>query len=539
MALPAIAQTNGQPQGQTRGTFRGRIIDADTGQPATRDVTIVVTKQGESDATRRVIDVKDEFVVSDLSPGRYRIAFRDKGLSLQSDRYVQVTGLAPITPVDIHLRLLAGEIYGVVANREGEPLQGARVIVVTIQYFAGQTVYTAYSEMKTDDRGSFSFSGRIESGRPYFLLALPPEAGRPTLSGTTSPEAMWYPSRPGLLQPFVLRSSERKRVDFVLEKKPTHCVDGRLTENGKPAALNFEIAIPEIARYRGSSGGTQGVVSRGESDASGAFRACGLWAGEFLLAAGMNKEPERPGIAVATTPKSYGRATVSIVDSDVHDVRLNTQSPVTLSAEVRLDTTEVPEKTYRLDFTPFSRVAFESGGFAGNRFDVVAPSRFKVSLLPSTDYMLRLVIPGAPSETYSKAIPYLKDVTCGGTVRRDSLKLGDSDCGLLITIGTDMGTLTVTIVDKDNKDDLNSSVCVYPSSAVTREEIASMGTCSIDRGTASVPIPLRPDRYFAVAVPQGGVDWVDYILTNRSQGTPIEIKPHSTLQVTLKSNNTR
>jgi hypothetical protein len=526
IAQPAVAQT-------PPGSFRGRIIDADTGQPATREMTIVVTKQGESDATRRVIDVKGEFVVSGLSPGRYRLAFRDRGLSLQTDRFVEVTGLAPITPVDIHLRLLAGEIHGVVADREGEPVQGAQVIVVTIQYFAGQTVYTASGAMNTDDRGAFSFSGRIESGRPYFLLALPPVARRATLSGTASLEATWYPSRPGLLQPFVLRSSERKRVDFVMEKKPTYCVDGRLTENGNPAALSFEIGIPEIAGYHGSSGGTRGVVFRGESDASGNFRACGLWPGQFLLAAGMNKEPERPGIGVPVMPKSYGRATFSIVDSDVHDLRLNTQSPVNMTAEIRLDSAQTPQKTYLLLFTPLSRVGFESGGFAGPRLDVVAASKFTVSLLPSTDYMIALRTPGDAPDAY------LKDVTCGGTVRRDSLKLGDTDCGLLITIGTDMGMLTATIVDKDNKDDLNSSVCVFPTSAVTRAEIASTGTCSIDRGANSVSLPLRPDRYLAVAIPQGGVDWVDYVLTNRSQGTPIEIKSHSTVQVTLKSSNVR
>ena len=135
---------------------------------------------------------------------------------------------------------------------------------------------------------------------------------------------------------------------------------------------------------------------------------------------------------------------------------------------------------------------------------------------------------------------YLKDVTCGGTVRRDSLKLGDTDCGLRITVGTDMGKLAATIVDKDDKNDLNSSVCVSSTSAVTREEIAATGTCSsADRGTISVSIALRPDRYFAVVTPPGTLDWVEYFLTNRGQGTLIDIKARSTVQVTLKSSNGR
>jgi hypothetical protein len=151
---------------------------------------------------------------------------------------------------------------------------------------------------------------------------------------------------------------------------------------------------------------------------------------------------------------------------------------------------------YRLSFTPLTRVAFESQPFLLNRMDVVVPSKFTVSLLPSTDYLLRLEIPDGSSELY------LKDVTCGGTIRHNTLKLADTDCGLNITVGTDMGKLTATIVDKDSKNDLNSSVCVFSTSAVTREEIAATGTCSsADPGATSVSIALRPDRYLASSLP--------------------------------------
>ena len=540
IAVLAVAQTPPQPASNA-GSFRGRIIDLDTGQPVTQELTIVVTKEGAPDATRRVIDVTGEFVVSDLSPGRYRLQFREKGISFENPRYVQVTGLSAITPVDIYLRLLAGEIHGVVADRDGEPVQGSRVMLVSVKYLAGQAVYTAGAgEKTTDDRGYFSFSTRVEAGHPYFLLALPPEATRPTLSGTPSLEAAWYPSRPGLLQPFVLRSDRTKACRFRNGKKQTRCVDGRLTRDGQPAALNFEIAIPEVAGYLGITGGTQGVIFRGQSEASGHFQACGLWPGEFLIAAGMSKEtprlPTRVGIA------SYGRATVSIVDRDVHDVTLNTQSPVTLNAEIYLDNAQAPAQTYRLSFIPLSRVAFETQPFPYPVIDVVGPSRFTVALLPSTNYMIALGIPGATSNTYLNEVPYLKEVTCGGTVRPNSLNLGDSDCGLRITIGTDMGKLAATVVDKDNKNDLNSSVCVAPTSAVTREEIGSTGICSsIDPGSNanSVSIPLRPDRYFAVVMPLETRDWVEYFLTNRGQGTPIDIKARSAVQVTLKSSNVR
>ena len=520
IAVPGGAQ-NPPQAASNMGTFRARMVDPDSGQLIAEPVTLVITKEGESAATRREIDVKGEFVLSDLAPGRYWVSFRYKGIEFDSGRYVQVTALSATTPTSFYLRLL-GEITGIVADEAGKPVQGSQVLVVTIRYFAGQAVYTVYTGRKTDDRGFYSISPRVEAGLPYFMLALPPEQNRPTLSGTPSFQSTWYPGRPGFVQPFVLQSAERKHVDFVLEKRPTYCVDGKLTNNGNPAGLIFfEIAIPEVAGYLGQTGGTQGVISRGQSDAEGHFQACGLWSGEFLLAAGLNSG-------------YYGHATVSIGDRDIHDLTLNVPSTLTLAADIHLDGAQAPARTYRLSIFPFSRVAFENQPFMGQYKDVTAPSQSTIFLLASTDYMIGLRALDGTSDAY------VKEVACGGSIRRDSLKLGDSDCGLRITIGTDMGKLVATIVDKDNNNDLNSLVCVYPTSAATREEIASTGICSpAEPGTTSVSIPLRPDRYTAVVVPHETVDWVEYVISNRGQVSLTDVPPRSTVQLTLRNNTAR
>jgi hypothetical protein len=103
-----------------------------------------------------------------------------------------------------------------------------------------------------------------------------------------------------------------------------------------------------------------------------------------------------------------------------------------------------------------------------------------------------------------------------------------------------MGKLSATIVDKDNNIDLNSPVCVYPISAVTPEEIALTGTCSsTEPGTTPISIALRPDKYFAVVMPPGAPDWVEYILTNRGQRESFEILARSTSQLALKRSTAR
>jgi hypothetical protein len=96
------------------------------------------------------------------------------------------------------------------------------------------------------------------------------------------------------------------------------------------------------------------------------------------------------------------------------------------------------------------------------------------------------------------------------------------------------------VLDKDNKNDLNSLVCAASSTSVTREEISLTGTCSpIEPGTSSASLALRPDRYLAVAMPAATADWVEYFLANRGQGMPIEIKPAASAQITLRSGRGR
>jgi hypothetical protein len=150
------------------------------------------------------VDVAGEFVVSDLPVGRYALLFRYREYSFGIPRTIYVTALSTLAPVDIYLRI-PGEISGLVLDSGGAPIPGSRVLLVTSEYHAGQLVYTTFSERSTDDRGYYSFSNRTEAGRPYFVLALPPEVDGPTSSGL---EATWYPSRPGMSPPFALRSGE-------------------------------------------------------------------------------------------------------------------------------------------------------------------------------------------------------------------------------------------------------------------------------------------------------------------------------------------
>jgi hypothetical protein len=427
-----------------------------------------------------------------------------------------------MTRADVYLRL-PGKINIVVVDTDGEPVQGSTVLLVSSEYVRGHAVYTFTQQKKTDDLGHANFPDRVEAGHPYFLLALPPEAAKPTLSGTLSLEAAWSPGSPGAWQPFVLRSAEQKQIDIVMQRSPTYCVDGSVTGDGLPAALDFEIAIPEVAGYVGLTGGTRGVISKGKSDESGHFHACGLWKGDFILAVGLNKD-------------FYGRTTISMVDKDLRNITLDAHSPISLAVEIHRDNEPMPEQPFLLQFIPSTRVAFESQPFLWKSMTGVVPSKFTVSLLPFTDYYIGggIVPPGTPG-----ALPgsYIKEVKCDGTIYRNTLKLGDAPCHLDVMIGTDMGSLSATVVDKDNNLDSNSSVCVYSISAATAEQIAETGSCSVveDPGTGSVLIPVRPGRYLAVVMPPGTFDWVDYVFANRGQGKPVEITARSTSQLTLKS----
>lgn len=530
VVVPLLAQNPGKALGDG-GSVRGRVFDADTGELNTRELTIsAVDLVGTS---VRQMEIVGSFVFSDLSAGLYQLRIQERGarFPILASRNVQLTDGAVITSADIYLRL-PGEINAVVADSAGEPIQGSVVMLVSSDYVGGHAAYTFTYQKTTDDRGHVNFSQVVEAGHPYFLLALPPEPAKPTSStpGTRSVGASWYPARPGMSQPFVLRSAERRDIRLMMPETQTYCVEGRLMAEGLPAALDFEVAVPEVGGYVGLTGGTRGVVSRGKSDASGHFKVCGLWPGEFLLAAGLNEA-------------SYGRMTISIVDRDVREIALNARAPLSLSVEVSWDSPQITGKAFVLQFVPFSRAAFYNRDkpselqplFLSKR--IVVPSRLTVSLPAFTDY----VITGGgwpPSPTFET---YFKEANCGGTISRNLIKLGDAPCNLYITVGTDKGKLSAIVIDRDNHPDSNSSVCVWSSSAVTREEIAESSTCSVveDPRTGAVAISVSPGRYLAMTIPPGTSDSAEYILTNRGQGEAVEIRARSTSLLTLKSSRGR
>jgi hypothetical protein len=509
------------------GSLRGRILDADSGQPVTQTLRV----DAADGAGRRVgvpVDVQGEYSLRDLAPAQYeiRVYELDNRFPIAS-RIANVESGIEKSGADVSVRL-RGVVGGVALDDDGEPVSGAKILLVSAEYWFGQLIYTAEQVMNTDDRGQYKFSRSVEASHSYLILVLPPDmidldAPIASLNPRTRRSvlaATWYPGPPtssGEVR-FALSSGEHKRIDVQMAHAPSYCVDGTLTADGRPAALDFEVAIAETSGYSPSTGRTRGEVRGGRSSPDGQFRVCGLWPGEFRLRAGIST-------------MYFGQVLISIGSKDLKGLMLDARSPVTVAGEIVWDTYQLNNprlKTAALRLTPISRAPLK-GEALSYASEVAVPSRLNLTLPPSTEYVITMRNSGDA---------YVKSVSCDGVVLTDRFYVGEGGgCKLKITLGTDTGTVAVTVVDKENKPVLNGSVCMVPASVANKEQVSGESRCvPIDPDTGASSIRLRPGKYIAVVQPAIVSDWVEYVWKRSAQGVVVDIVPGTSGQITLKNN---
>jgi len=361
----ALFSQTAPPQTPPAGTVRGRILDADTDMPVSSRLHVAVQSVGDARSVPKATDGIGSYVLNDLKTGVYNLVVTqpDNRFRIGSRRIDMKPGTE--LDADIYVRLY-GAIQGAVTDPDGAPVLGARVLLISMDYVAGQLSYYPDDSKTTDDRGAYSFVSRVQTGHPYLLLALPPrnEAPAPTtrnaISGQ-SPELLrpvWFPGPPAIggSAHFVLSSGETRRVDIRLTAGPSHCLDGKLTADGPVSSVATEIAIQETSGYAPDNGGIlkAGVLQSFKADADGSFSVCRLWPGQFRLAG-------------SSPDGRYGETIVTVGNADVHDVRLTIRSPVPIRGDVlfwpALSSAEefrakLQKSNPRVVFMPWSRHLF-------------------------------------------------------------------------------------------------------------------------------------------------------------------------------------
>jgi hypothetical protein len=510
-----------------RGAISGALLDADTRQQISQ--TLRVSAVNDSGVVCSV-DAKGEYTLSNLVPGTYEVQVQEPDNRIQiGNRLVTVNSNAVISRADVYVRL-SGAVVGVITDSEKEPVQGAQVFLVTGEYWWGHLVYFAEQHTKADDLGGYRFSRSVRSGKTYLLLVLPPlerqgdRAASPEPNSATSPNARkrvmgatWYPGPPVSEEArFVLRSGEQKHVDLTIPTFPNYCLDGQLTFNGEPSALDYELAVKEISGYAPAMGGSRGTVRAGKADADGRFRVCGLWPGEFRLIAGM-------------TANQFGYTSVSVADSDIYGITADARSPLTVTGEIKLDAVSPPPQEVHATVTliPASRNKLK-GEASWYSATVAVPGSFTFTAPAMTDYQFLVSGDGAV---------YTRRIFSDGADLVDRTLEARAGAGRVeIILGSDPATVRATVLDRDDKPVPDASVCLFPTAARNKEELSSSLLCTptdAKTGTSTVRVP--PGRYYAFVEPAGGPpDHIDFFWTHRSNAEATEVGSNESAQVTLR-----
>ena len=189
---------DGQAQPQ-KGTavIKGRITAADTGRPLRRSrITVTAPELGQRGRDVST-DAEGRYEIRDLPAGRYSLTVIRSGYlrlrygqtrPLEQGKQLDVANGQTVQDVDFALPKMS-VIAGRVTDELGDPIEGASVFAMRMQYWQGRRrVIPSSQTARTDDVGEYRITGLMPG--PYWVMASTRETWAVTEDGKT--EQMGY-----------------------------------------------------------------------------------------------------------------------------------------------------------------------------------------------------------------------------------------------------------------------------------------------------------------------------------------------------------
>jgi protocatechuate 3,4-dioxygenase beta subunit len=241
-AFAALAQEAPPPKSSISGT----VVDGVTGQPLAKVEVLLEASSGPPAGAAS--DAKGTFTLVNLDPGSYHLHLRRNGY-LDAYYGARRTGTHGTTLTlrrgqdikDVKCELAPfGVIAGTIREPDGEPVPGAAVVLVHMQYEEGVRKAESRQFAITDDLGQYRLA-KLPPGK-YFLGAAPPDRTDSDEPGTAdhsadaehrilSLQAAFYPGvrDPAGMRPIEVSSGARiTGIDITLPRTHTVRVSGRL-----------------------------------------------------------------------------------------------------------------------------------------------------------------------------------------------------------------------------------------------------------------------------------------------------------------------
>ena len=255
LALALLLQTPAAPprDGQIRpdqvvgkGVLRGRVLDAQSGQPLKNATVTVFSPRFGQEPPSTTTDGEGRWEISGLPSGEYHVSASKGGFSeVRADfpRSIGLTDSRPERSVDV--RLVRGAVLsGRITDGDGEPVVGAQVMTLReILTQQGKQWAVAGGGLNTDDRGAFRIWG-LEAGE-YLLAAQQEDSrGQQAHGKRTTPALTYFPGTT------MLAEAQRFSLDAGAEVPESHFLraDG-VVDHGPRADENLRGAVHERFRH--------------------------------------------------------------------------------------------------------------------------------------------------------------------------------------------------------------------------------------------------------------------------------------------------
>jgi hypothetical protein len=482
------------PPAASAGTVAGRVIEANSGDPAKAiPKALVILKQGEEPGTGAYSDEKGNYRLQ-VAPGAYSVTVeRDGYVAAPQSKTRTVTVQASQTTEDVNLELIrTGAISGRIAGIDGQPMPHVSVELRSVS----QKTRGSFFGATTDDRGAYRIF-QIPPGK-YHLSAnyQPAFQQREIKLQTPAGEAeeiyatTYFPGTADLAQAAVIdipAGADLAGFDLQLQRMRAVHVRGHIS--GMDAAP-IGVVVVGLQPVGSQLGAAHNALVR---DRSGEFELSGVQPGKYVLSAGA------PDFSNRGTGPSVQMA-IEVGQTDLEGVQLILAMPQAVTGlVVAPEGRRIPQGLLVL-LSNRARTNSQAGGLG----QVGSDGTFTLAAVPAGDYDVQVGSVGPGDDLYVSAIRRGDD-----DVLAKGLHVSGPSEPLEILLKPNGGTVEAVVRTPTGDPLPGANVALRPAPPRDKQ-MALYGTCVTDARGVCTLRGVAPGTYHAFAAPkEAGLDLRD------------------------------